>query len=250
MRKAGYEFEAASATLRAFAKHHTGLSSDNFDALAGFLTETDLGKALIGVPPRSSSSGVRFLSRIEAADAKWAYAFKPEGLYYVYHGSHLLADHYVIRAMEISRPDPRMILVEDWLKDNRTIANAVHKAPGMLLTFDKWVEIATFHQDNSFGIRLMVLPEIHPDQGSMQGHLSGMTKSGQPFTRAVRLKKARRVKSLTDLTKETGIFRRGELGKHEKEFAFLAQTAPCEPFEDPVSVLRLTSVPGQLSGQF
>lgn len=124
------------------------------------------------------------------------------------------------------------------MRDNRTATDSIHKASGMALTLHPWLQIVTYHRDNSIGVRTMNLADINGAAGTMHGHVTGLTKAGQMFRRAVRLKRVTRFE-FAEMVSQTGIYAQDELQgevleHHAREFEFLRQRYPDENGDDPL----------------
>jgi hypothetical protein len=238
--------------LRKFANDkNASLNRDDVEALNFFFYRTWLGRALRelkdrqgkvpGIVTTSVSIAVTQAASAAAEDKR---AADLVGWYFVHHGSHLVPDHFVVRAMSVEIDVDGFMVVEDRLLDEKTLSGKkVHVARGIAGILNGQPQFLMMRQDNSVGFNLIVGDQVTPTQGpieTLSGTVVGMTRTLRPFNRGVLLVRTEKGMALDDLVAQTGIMPFAEWPPRVRErFRELARQYPSQEFEDPVLGLRV-----------
>lgn len=233
------------AALRKFLQNEKHrLTPKNYTALADYWLYTPLGRALRHPDPNKAPIFDQ-LTRVLASgqetmpDGKTAH-----GLYFVYHGSYIKRDHYVVRVLKIDANDDHVLTVVDTIQDKKSAKERIRKSSGVMIFVDNTPQIVLYGVENKRGLSLMIGTEAEYDEGEV--HLDSVVGAflvknkthALAYRRFLMVRKPGGV--FKDMLTETGIFTRKELRavarkEHSAAFDKLAeQQENATPFEAPI----------------
>jgi hypothetical protein len=259
--KAGCEVKIKRSALDQYIAGKNASSSARSE-LGRFVFRSPLGRALRSPDVQNATLFDRFFHEFLSAPS-----VMPEGLddatgsYFVYHGSYLLEQYAAIHLMEIEAIDDRLLVLTDYIRDDKTGDERVRKAYGCVTFFLGKPHILISGHDNRIGLNLIVGDQLICKDGSLQemsGAMLGMTDRLKHFYRKTIIQRcpAHSAKTPVDetvregLIEQTGIFRIAKDGTakdkvdknrrvegishlHQRAFGKLANLVLNEVFDDP-----------------
>lgn len=255
-------FMSANA-LRDFLRSKSReLEDSNYRLLAEFWLASTKGRALRRIDSEKATPFEALVRKLEDSAGPLSDGFQAIGEYYLYHGSYLLPNHYVIRQLTIELGEDQVLSVEDIVRDSKTAADAPRRATGIMTFVDGRPQILLYANENKQGLSLLIFHDIvwgeqQRDLKRGYGALMVMNQHRQVAFRPCLLVReegedasARSRKALEslrhDMVAETGIFTASELKdprrrRHAQEFHTLRKLMETAAFPDPMQSLDLNS---------
>jgi len=219
------------------------LLQPNYDALAAFWLHTPLGRALRFPDPKKAPEIDKLSYKLASGQETLPKGTMADGVFFLYAGSYIKPDHFVVRVIEIDSTDDHILTVLDTIRDDITLAKGKREAHGALVFVDGFPQILLYGHENKRGFSLMIGTEtVYDDEGKlteMLGAFLVMTKVHAVATRRF-LMIREPDGDPKQMLAESGIFTRGELRApqrrhHSAAFDKLAKHKEAEtPFADPI----------------
>jgi hypothetical protein len=233
------------------------LAKTNYDVLAAWLA-SPLGHAL-QKPDSDKATAFGHLMRVLATGVG---TLPPDlqvaGRYYMYHGSYLLPDRYVVRRLTIEEGRDNVLAVEDLVRDTVTVANTARRTRGVMLFVEGRPQILLYGNENKQGLSLVIGHDISVEDGALSGAFGSfmvMNANRQVAYRHYLLVREDAVPA-EDMIGEMGIFTATELrqagrAQHGQAFDRLKKLMEMQSPTDPMLIYpgpRSTSPPSYTAG--
>jgi hypothetical protein len=244
-KKAGRGKPFSGRSLGAFIRGETkSISKENYDRLAAGWLHTPLTRALRNLNVRGELPVFDQLTGILAkGNAQRPSGLAVSGSYFMYHGSYLWPDSYVIRVITIDAKDDQVLTVTDTIRDERTPAEARSRvATGVMIFVEERPQILLWGKENKRGLSLIIGSETDDGHGKsldqMSGSLIVMPQRGQAASRYfVMIREPEGVPR--EMIAQSGIFTAADLSeparaKHHRAFVLLNRFASADAGVDPI----------------
>jgi hypothetical protein len=221
--------------------------------LEAFAFRSPLGRALRALKTNTAPDFDKLMGVLASGNFTRPPETQVAGRYFMYHGSYVKAERYVVRALEIACIDDSPLTVKDGVKDNITMQGAPRYAHGVVTFVHARPQILLHAKANKAGLCLFIGGEtIYDGEDRAMVRVTGSfiaqrtTNNHLIYRRALLLREPDATPEA--MLEETGIFTRTELeedrrARHFAAFQLLAKHLPDEGFEDPILSFLPPSTP-------
>lgn len=232
--------------LRNFLGSDTAqLTKANYDALAVLWLASPIGRALRKLDPAKAEPFDHIMRALANGIGTMPDGVQAAGRYFMYHGSYLRADRYVVRCLTIEGGDDRVLTVEDIVRDAITVADTARRASGVMLFVEGRPQILLYGDENKQGLSLLIGQDISTRGGMLDRVFGAFMVMNQDRKVAYRPCLLIRDDSLPAdaMIAESGIFTAAQLGesgraRHVAAFDRLRELMETQSFPDPMLTYR------------
>jgi len=238
-------WEMSDKAIRDFVVGETkAVEEQNREALANFWLHSPQGRALrsfdISTSPKFSEVIGLLASGRATLNSRRDWARR----YFMYHGSYLKEDHYVIRVIDIESTDGSTLVVTDSINDTVSLGRGTLVAYGALVFVREQPQILLSNDENKVGFSLFIGSESGPKIGEMDyalGAFIAITPHDDLIYRRALLRRSPDGNA-ADMIQQSGIFTLNQLKEtqrrdHLEAFQQLARHEPKTIFQDPITKL-------------
>lgn len=212
--------------------------------LEAFAFRSPLGRALRALKTKAAPEFDKLMGVLASGHFTRPPETKVAGRYFVYHGSYVKPEHYVVRTFDISCIDGSLLVVKDSINDNITMQGAPRYAHGVVTFVHARPQILLYAKENKAGLCLFIGGEtiFYGDERTMVSVTGAFiaqrtTNNNLIYRRALLLREPDATAEA--MLEETGIFTRQQLeeesrARHFAAFELLAEHLPHEGFADPI----------------
>lgn len=140
------------------------LSKKNYDAFAAFWLFSPLGRVLRRADQAEAQPFDQITQELASGQESLPKGKTVDGLYYVYHGSYVKAEHYAVRVFEIDSADDHILTVKDTVRDEKAAREGDRRSTGAMVFVDSMPQIVLYGLENKRGFSLMFGTEADYDE--------------------------------------------------------------------------------------
>lgn len=243
------DFQMTDKAIRDFVSGKSKTTSeDRREALAAFWVHSPQGRALRSFDISASPKFSEVVGLLASGRPSLNPKRTATGNYFMYHGSYLKPDHYVVRAIEVESIDGSSLVVTDSVNDTLSISGGLRVAYGAMVFVHEHPQILISADENKVGLCLFIANDSGPRTGQMTDALGvflAMTPHHDVIYRRALLRH-QPGGSAKDIIAQSGIFTLDQLRERRRKdhlaaFEQLAQHEPKTIFADPI--LKLGTKP-------
>ena len=236
------DFQLTGKAVRNFINADSKtMEEENRKVLAAFWIDSAIGRALRSFNISTSPKFTEVVGFLASGRASLDSKRTVTGHYFMYHGSYLRPDRYVVRVIDVESVDNNTFVVTDSINDALSLGPGVLTAYGALVFVRDHPQILLSADENKVGMCVFIANESSPRAGQMTealGDFIAMTKRDELIHRRALLRYQPGGDS-AEMIAQSGIFTLQQLNEAQRKhhlaaFETLASHEPATIFPDPI----------------